>query len=79
MKIAAASLVLCILVYLNGRNAAEGREMSEMFNYACGNLTTVRAWNGREILIGLEQGGYKTGPQAEPPSGPHSREERKQQ
>ena len=68
MKITAPSLVLCILVYLNGRNAAEGREM---FNYACGNLTTVRAWNGREILIGLEQGGYKTGP--------HSKEERKQQ
>ena len=48
-----------------------------MFNYACGNLTTVRAWNGREILIGLEQGGYKTGPQAEHPSGPTPLEGRK--
>ena len=32
----------------------------KMFNCACGNLTTVRAWNWREILIGLEQGQYKT-------------------
>ena len=25
-----------------------------MFNYACGNLTTVRAWNEREILTKVQ-------------------------
>ena len=28
----------------------------EMFKYTCGNLTTVLAWNSREISIGLEHG-----------------------
>ena len=30
----------------------------EMFIYAWGSLTTVRAWKLREILIGLEKGVY---------------------
>ena len=42
------------LVYLNGRNAAEGKEDVQLWYIGCGNLTMVCEWNRKpEISAGL--------------------------